>query len=295
MAKADVKHVTIIGVGLLGGSIGLAIRRRFPGAIVAGVGRREASLALAKKHKCIHTAYLDPVEPVRQSDLVILATPVGAFEAYLRAIQPALKPDALVTDVGSTKAEIVRLAERICKRNSARYGAFVGSHPMAGNENKGPAFATAKLLQDALCIVTPTKRTDPERLERTEEFWRALGMRTTRMNPAQHDRAVAAVSHLPHALSSLLMLLPKDGELPVSATGLRDMTRLAGGDPEMWRDIMTTNRTAILGSLDTFARSLARLRELLERNDAGAIETFFARAQRRREATMESLRKADDE
>jgi len=111
-------------------------------------------------------------------------------------------------------------------------------------------------------------------------------MRTLRMAPAAHDRAAAAVSHVPHALSALLMLLPKDAELPVSATGLRDMTRLAGGDPEMWRDIMTTNRTAILASLDNFSRSLAHLRAMLQRDDAEAVETFFARAKRRRDATL---------
>ena len=282
MAKVNVQHATIIGVGLLGGSIGLAIRRRFPKAVVAGVGRRKSSLALAIRHKCIHEAFLDAAEPVRRSDLVILATPVGAFEKHLRAIAPVLKPGAMVTDVGSTKAEVVRVAERICGRG----GAFVGSHPMAGSENKGPAFATTDLLNGALCIVTPTKHTPPALRKRAETLWRELGMRTLRMAPAAHDRAAAAVSHVPHALSALLMLLPKDAELPVSATGLRDMTRLAGGDPEMWRDIMTTNRTAILASLDNFSRSLAHLRAMLQRDDAEAVETFFARAKRRRDATL---------
>jgi prephenate dehydrogenase len=282
MARLNVKHVTIIGVGLLGGSIGLAIRRRFPRAVVAGVGRRKSSLASAKKHKCIHEAYLDAVEPAGRSDLIILATPVGAFEKHLRAIAPVLKRGALVTDVGSTKADVVRVAERIFGRG----GAFVGSHPMAGNENKGPAYATADLVKGALCIVTPTKHTSPALIQRTEALWRTLGMRTLRMTPAEHDRAVAAVSHVPHALSALLMLLPKDEELPVSATGLRDMTRLAGGDPEMWRDIMTTNRTAIIGSLDKFSRSLTRLRGLLDNDDALAVERFFTRAKQRRDSTL---------
>jgi prephenate dehydrogenase len=282
MANVNVQHVTIIGVGLLGGSIGLAIRRRFPRAVVAGVGRRKSSLATAIKHKCIHEAWLDASEPAGRSDLVILATPVCAFEKHLRAIQPVLRPGALVTDVGSTKAQVVRAADRIFGRG----GAFVGSHPMAGNENKGPAYATADLLKDALCIVTPTKHTPPTLLKRTEALWRTLGMRTLRMNPDEHDQAVAAVSHVPHALAALLMLLPKDNELPVAATGLRDMTRLAGGDPEMWRDIMTTNRQAVVGSLNKLSRSLARLRKLLDNDDARAIERFFARAKRRRDSTL---------
>lgn len=283
MAKWNVQHVTIIGVGLLGGSIGLAVRRTFPRAVVAGVGRRKTSLDLAKKHKCIHEAYLDAAEPASRSDLVILATPVCAFEKHLRTIGSVLKRGALVTDVGSTKAEVVRIGEKICRRG----GAFVGSHPMAGNENKGPAFATADLLKDALCIVTPTKHTPAAKLRRIESFWRELGMRTHRMNPTEHDRAVAAVSHVPHAVAALLMLLPKDAELPVAATGLRDMTRLAGGDPEMWRDIMTTNRKAILGSLEKFSRSMSCLRTLLDSDDAKAIERFFARAKTRRDATLQ--------
>ncbi|MBN1555887.1 MAG: prephenate dehydrogenase [Phycisphaerae bacterium] len=282
MAKVEIQHVTIVGVGLLGGSIGLAIRRRFPRAIVAGVGRRESSLALAMKHKCVHEAYLDATQPASKSDLVILATPVGAFEKHLRKIHPVLRRGALVTDVGSTKARVVRVGERICGRG----GAFVGSHPMAGNENKGPAFADADLIAGALCIVTPTKHTPAARVRRTEAIWRALGMRTLRLAPAEHDRAVAAVSHVPHALAALLMLLPKDKQLPVSATGLRDMTRLAAGDPEMWRDIMTTNRQAVLGSLDRLSRSLRRLRDLLEQDDARAIERFFARAKQRRDSTV---------
>ncbi|MBN1942869.1 MAG: prephenate dehydrogenase [Phycisphaerae bacterium] len=282
MAKRSVQYVTIIGVGLLGGSIGLAIRRRFPKARVAGVGRRRSSLDLAKKHKCIHEAYFDAAEPVRRSDLVILATPVGAFEKHLRAIQPVLRPGALVTDVGSTKGQVVCTAERICGRG----GAFVGSHPMAGRENKGPAHATADLLHGALCVVTPTKHTPAALVRRTEALWRALGMRTLCMNPAEHDRAAAAVSHVPHALSALLMLLPKDDELPVSATGLRDMTRLAGGDPEMWRDIMTTNQKPVLASLEKLSRSLKRLRTMLENNNARAIERFFARAKHRRDTTL---------
>lgn len=278
----DIRHVTIVGVGLLGGSIGLAVRRRFPRAIVSGVGRRRSSLAVARRRGCIHEAHLDPSVPAAQSDVVILATPVGAFERHLRAVQPVLRPDALVTDVGSTKAEVVRLAERICGRG----GAFVGSHPMAGKETKGPAYASADLLRDALCVVTPTKHTPPSLLTRAETFWRALGMRTLRLSPARHDRAAANVSHLPHALSALLMLLPDDDDLAIAATGWRDMTRLAGGDPEMWRDIMVTNRSEILRSFRRFRRSLDALSDLLERNNAPALERFFSRARSRRETTQ---------
>jgi prephenate dehydrogenase len=278
MAAFTTKHVTIIGVGLLGGSVGLALRKRFPRAIIAGVGRRKASLQKALQRGCIHTAHLDPADCVGRSDLVILATPVGAFEEYLRAIRPALRRGTLVTDVGSTKELIVRAGERILGA-----GTFVGSHPMAGSENKGPQFAEPNLLKGALCVVTPTPRTSSARLARTEALWRALGMRTLRLSPAKHDRAVAAVSHVPHAAAAMLMLLPQDAHLPVAATGLRDMTRLAGGDPEVWRDVLLTNRRAILDALGRFGRSLDSLRAILRRGDARAVERFLARAKRRRD------------
>ncbi len=276
------KHVTIIGTGLLGGSVGLAVRRAFPGVEVAGVGRRRASLNAAKRKGCVHTVHLDPAEAVNRSDLVILATPVGAFEAILRQIQPCLKRGAIVTDVGSTKAEVVRIAERVLGCG----GAFVGSHPMAGNENKGPAFAATDLLAGAPCIITPTKHTPPAKAKRVEEFWASLGMRTLRMTPAVHDRAAARVSHLPHLLACLLMLQPADDDLAISSTGLQSTTRLASGDPEMWRDIMATNRKAILATMDKFQRDMTRLRNLLDADNAAAIERFFAKAKTRRDETI---------
>ena len=282
MAGREIQHVTIIGVGLLGGSLGLAVRRRYPGVRIAGVGRREISLDTARKVGCIDTAHLDARDAVAQSDLVVLATPVGAFEGYLKDIKPLLRHGVLVTDVGSTKARVVRAAERILGPG----GPFVGSHPMAGNENKGPAYATADLFADALCIVTPTGKTPPAKVRRVERFWKDLGMRTMRMTPAAHDRAVARVSHLPHVLSGLLMLLPSDGDLDVAAAGLSDMTRLSGGDPEVWCDIMMTNRKAIIQSLDKLGSSMHHLRELLDAGDARGIERFFAKAKTRRDSTI---------
>ncbi len=282
MGKREIQHVTIIGVGLLGGSIGLSLRRRYPGVRIAGVGRRKSSLAAAKKRGCIDTAHFDIAEAASGSDLVILATPVGFFETALRQLKPALADGALVTDVGSTKAVVVRAAERILGRG----GPFVGSHPMGGNENKGPQFAEADLLTGALCIVTPTNNTPPANVKRVEQLWRALDMRTTRLSPADHDRAVARVSHLPHVLASLMMMLPDDQDLPLSATGLRDTTRLAGGDPEMWRDILTTNRKAILAAMDKYARDMKKFRDLVADDTGSRLEKFFTKAKNRRDTTI---------
>ncbi|MFB3893555.1 MAG: prephenate dehydrogenase [Phycisphaerae bacterium] len=303
----------MIGVGLLGGSVALAAKRVF-GAKVVGVGRRQASLDAALAVGAIDKAYLaaekaggsrewrvgsrgrtvhrasdTPYTPlptphfdlqaaVADSDLIILATPVGAFEDYLRAIAPALKKGAVVTDVGSTKALVVRSGEAILGRG----GPFIGSHPMAGSEAKGVQFARADLLEGATCVITPTKYTPPRLTRFIEAFWRALGMKVVRMSPAAHDKSVAAVSHLPHALAGLLMLLPRDGDLKVAATGFRDMTRLASGDVEMWRDIILTNRRAILNAIDGFDESLVHLRDVIATGDGRGIENFLKAAKKRR-------------
>jgi len=275
-------QVTIIGVGLLGGSIGLAIKERWRNAHVAGVGRRRESLREALRLGAIDSAYLHAAEPAAASDMIILATPIGAFASHLRAIAPVLKRGAVVTDVGSTKAAVVRMA----RETLGKAGRFVGGHPMAGSELKGAAHAQADLFAGAPCILTPTRETPRAVLGRIERFWKALGARVIRMSPAAHDRAVAAVSHLPHALAAVLMMLPGRAELDVAAGGFADSTRLAGGDVEMWRDIFLTNRKAILSAIDAFDEDLMRLRDLVETGDANAIERFMAAAKARREAMI---------
>jgi prephenate dehydrogenase len=289
MAKIfpKLRHVTIIGVGLLGGSAGLAIKRAWKGVHVAGVGRRRASLAQALKVGAIDSAHLEAATPAAQSDLIILATPVGAFGHYLKEIAPCLKRGAIVTDVGSTKATVVRLAEVILGRG----GPFVGSHPIAGSEQKGPAFARADLFDDATCILTPTAATPPMLLRRVERFWKVLGMRTVRMNPAAHDRTMAAVSHLPHAVAALLTLLPpKEAlKLKVYGNGLRDMTRLASGDAEVWRDIFMTNRKAMLATIDDLDQRLMVLRDLVEVGDSEELLRLLAAAKKRRDAHIHDL------
>jgi prephenate dehydrogenase len=282
MSAKKIKHVTVIGVGLLGGSAALAIKAHDPSVRVAGVGRRKVSLDAAIEVGAIDTAHFDPVECVGKSDLVILATPVGAFEEHLRSLVPALGASTLVTDVGSTKVGVARLAGRILGPS----GRFVGSHPMAGSEQKGVRFSRADLFSGATCIITPTASTPDDVTDAIEAFWESLGMRVVRRSPAAHDRAVARISHLPHVLAGLMMLLPGKNDLDVSASGFRDVTRLASGDPEMWRDILLTNRGAVLAALDRFSKDASVLRDLIDRGDAASIEKFLARAKRRRDTTI---------
>lgn len=282
MAKQSIKKMAIVGVGLLGGSAALAAKAHDPSVRVAGVGRRQVSLDAALAVGAIDTAHFDAAEAVVDADVVILATPVGAFRDHLEAMAPALKSGAIVTDVGSTKAGVVRIGEGVLGRG----GRYVGSHPMAGSEMKGVKYSRADLFFGATCIITPTAKTPKALIEGAEAFWQMLGMRTVRMTPSAHDRAVARISHLPHALASLLMLLPGKEDLGVSATGYRDVTRLAGGDPEMWRDIFLTNRAAVIGAIDKFAHALDELRELISAGDGEGIEKLLARAKTRRETTI---------
>ena len=283
-AAAKVRHVTIVGVGLLGGSAGLALKAYDPAIRIAGVGRRQSSLDDALAMGAIDTAHLSAAEAVGETDLVILATPVGVFELHMRAIAPALRAGAIVTDVGSTKRGVVRAARRTLGPER-----FVGSHPMAGREQKGVAFARADLFAGATCILTPTARTPAAGADRAEQLWQCMGMRTVRMTQAAHDRSVARVSHLPHALASLLMMLPRRADLDVAATGFRDATRLASGDPEMWRDIFLTNRESILDAIDEFDEALMVLRDMVELGDAPGLARFLAAAKKRRDATIAQI------
>ena len=282
MAEREIRKITIVGVGLLGGSAALAAKAHDPRVMVAGVGRRQVSLDAALAVGAIDTAHFEVADAVADADLVILATPVGAFKTHLEAMAPALRPETMVTDVGSTKAGVVRTGQRVLGRG----GQFVGSHPMAGSEFKGVAYSRADLFAGATCIVTPTGDTPEDLIARIEGFWQTLGMRTVRMTPSAHDHAIGRVSHLPHALASLLMLLPSRADLDVSANGFRDTTRLAGGDPEMWRDIFLTNRVAVLGAIEKFSHSLVELRDLIDRGDADGIEELLARAKARRDNTI---------
>ena len=278
MSETALQHVTIVGVGLLGGSVSLALKARHRAIHVAGVGRRPESIGRALDAGVIDSAHLDAAAPAAETDLVILAAPVRAFAAHLEEIAPRLRAGAWVTDVGSTKAQVVAEAERILGPG----GPFVGSHPIAGSDRKGAAYSRADLFRDATCVLTPTASTPPELVARAEALWQSMGMKTVRMDPAAHDRALARVSHLPHLLAAALVLLPDGGELDLSGTGFADTTRLAGGDPEMWRDIALTNGDAILEAIDRFGETLAGLRERIANQDAEGIERFLADAQRRR-------------
>jgi len=273
------KTIAVIGVGLLGGSVGLAAKAAHERVKVIGIGRRQASLDRALASGAIDVGVLDTAEGVASAELVVLATPLGMYGPHLAAMSGRLKRGAVVTDVGSTKGLAVKLAESILGPG----GPFVGSHPMAGGERKGVEFARADLFRNATCIVTPTAATPPPLVRRVERFWRSLGAVTARMSPRGHDQAVGRVSHLPHLLAALSTNLQTAASLELAGPGFLDTTRIASGDPEMWREIVLANRSAILAALDEADEQLAALRDMLEARDGAAIQEYLASAKASRD------------
>jgi prephenate dehydrogenase len=274
--------MSILGVGLLGGSIGLAVKSVANNCYIAGYGHRRATLEAAESIGAIDQGYDELAEAVRDSDLVILCTPVGLFQSLLSQLAPHLKPGALVTDVGSTKRSIVRAAEQILPPHAR----FVGSHPMAGSEKRGVEFARTDLFQRALCITTPTPATDRQALEQVESFWKGLGMRVTRLAPEEHDRMLAEVSHLPHALAAALVHLPGDAALGLAGKGFLDATRIAGGDGALWRDIFLDNRDHLRAALQNTQKQIEHLMELLQTEQGEALRQWLDQAAGRREALL---------
>ena len=226
-------------------------------------------------------ATADLASAVGDAEMVILATPVALISKYLRRMAPYLPPDAIVTDVGSTKAKIVANAEAVLK-GKAR---FVGSHPIAGSEKRGLVHADPRLFVGRPCVLTPTRATNRRALQSVEGFWKRLGMQVVRMSPQKHDQTLASISHLPHLLASALMHHTTTQQRRVSGSGLTDMTRLAGGDPVLWCDIFMDNRQAVRHSIKAYQKQLNQFVKLLECGDAAKITAYLkiaAKARSRR-------------
>jgi prephenate dehydrogenase len=271
--------LTIVGVGLIGGSIGLAARRRGVARCVRGVGRQAASLDRARDLGALDEAFTDLGKAVPGSDLVVVCTPVDQIVQQVLEAAACAGPETVLTDAGSTKARIVRGIERQMPGL-----AFVGGHPLAGSEKRGPEFADATLFEDRWTILTPTERTDPHAIDRVADFWQALGSRTRLMAPEEHDRALAVTSHLPHLVAAALAGLLSHDLRPLTATGFRDATRIAGGDPQLWTAIFTHNRAAVLAALSTVQEKLREFERALEDEDWKALHDLLACAKENRDA-----------
>lgn len=277
--------ISILGVGLLGGSLGLAIKRCRLADRVEGFVRRSASLAECARTGAVDHATRDLRRAVQGADLLVLCTPIAQMRALTEQLLPALKPGAILTDVGSVKEPVVTELGPLVAHAG---GHFVGSHPMAGAEKMGVLNARADLFQDAICVVTPTPRTAPAAVKAVESLWRAVGARPLKLPPKLHDDLVSRSSHLPHVVAAELAnyvlspVHPPEQAL-LCANGFRDTTRIASGSPEMWRDIALANRRNLARVLGVFIEDLEEFRLALENADAKTIEEFFAQAKQRRD------------
>jgi prephenate dehydrogenase len=263
----------IRNLGTLGGSVAKAARAESLAREIVAIGRNPASLTPALSEGAVDRVTTDLREGLTGADMVVLATPVATLEHQMPAVWQAAEPHVLVTDVGSTKAAIVRVAETLC---AGRPLDFVGSHPMAGSNLSGFSVARADLFSGATVILTPTDRTPSEPVKRVTEFWEAMGGRVIVMDPATHDRAVAAISHLPHLVVDALVAAVVDMDprfLDVAARGFKDTTRIAASDPAVWREIFQQNREALAEALAVFRGALGRLEGILAEGDDAAIES----------------------
>lgn len=283
-------RVAIVGVGLIGGSLGLAINRRSLAKEVIGIGRNPESLDLALKCGAAHRVSLS-YDGLDACDLVIVGTPVGSTLGVLTEISPHLSPGTVVTDVGSTKAKIVQESLGALPGGVV----FIGGHPMAGSEREGIAGADPYLFENAFYVLTPVDGTPAESLRRLTRLVEGIGSRPVLMDPLEHDLSVAAVSHLPHLMAATLVNslfdLPGSEKMSLlAAGGFRDTTRIAAGSPVMWRDIFTANRHFILEAIAAFRRRLDEFQDAVESGDAPKIYDLLDRA-RTLKAGMPARRK----
>lgn len=276
--------VAIVGVGLIGGSVGLGLRRRRLAREVIGVGRREESLQTARQLGAVDRTTLDLAEAAAEADLVVVCTPVGRIAADVRAAAAASRRQPLITDVGSTKGQIVAELERGLP-GGAR---FVGSHPLAGGEKNGPAAADVDLFRRRTVVVTPSGFTYRDDLDAIHELWNGLDANVITMSPATHDRVLAATSHLPHLVAAALAAATDGTDLPLTASGWADTTRIASGDPELWSQIFTSNRENVLAALDRYRKTLDELQQALSDGGESRLIELLTAAKRRRDARRES-------
>lgn len=289
MSEAAFKQVTIVGLGLLGGSIGHAVQAHLPGVTVVGFDADAAVRAKARELGLAHTVAETAVEAAQGSDLVILCVPVGAMGDAARELASGLSPDAVISDVGSSKGSVARaLAEALPGHH------VIPAHPVAGTERSGPEAGFSSLFHNRWCIVTPPADADAAQVARLVLFWEALGARVETMEPDHHDLVLAVTSHLPHLIAYTIVGTASDLEevtqsevIKYSAGGFRDFTRIAASDPTMWRDVFLSNRDAVLEMLQRFTEDLTELQKAIRKGDGDTLFDHFARTRAIRRGIIE--------
>jgi prephenate dehydrogenase len=275
-----IENVAIVGVGLIGGSIGLALRRRNLAEQVIGIGRQQVSLRIARRVGAVTHTTIELAKGVAQASLVIVCTPVGHIVEHVREVAQHCPPGTLITDTGSTKQMIVSALDE----GLAGGCRFLGSHPLAGSEKSGATHAQADLFEGRVAVLTPTKNTRAEDFDLLEELWKGLGSVVVQMSPEEHDRALALVSHLPHVAAAAMVATLPEKYFRLAAAGMYDATRVASGDPLLWKQILMQNRENVLNALEQFGAKLSALHAALRDGDEAALEQSLMTAKKNRDA-----------
>jgi prephenate dehydrogenase len=278
----ELRNISVIGLGLLGGSVALAAKQRLPGIRVIGYSHRASTRTRAKDLGIVTEVVDDLAAAVRRADLVILATPIFTFERYFADMSGDLSAGCIVTDVGSTKVMPHQWAEeRLDKR-----AFYVGSHPVAGSEQRGVEFARDDLFYQTHCILTTTATTSRASLRALRSFWSALGCSIQVMDPQEHDRVFANISHVPHVLAAGLVNASDDDDMRLAGKGFLDSTRIASGPPTVWTDVLMANSGNIADGIDRTIEELRKLQKAIRSNTRQEIERLLETAQKKRAAVV---------
>jgi cyclohexadieny/prephenate dehydrogenase len=291
MAKPLFDRVALIGIGLIGSSLARVLRRDSPQTYIVACARRAETLAAVRRLNIADETTDDPAKAVAGADLVVLATPLSAYAGIAVQIAPALKPGAIVTDVGSVKEQVIRDLQPVLPKGVH----LVPGHPVAGTEHSGPESGFAELFRDRWCILTPLPDGTPEAVAKVKALWELAGMKVVTMPADHHDKVLAMTSHLPHLIAYTIVGTAnalgddlKSEVIAFSAGGFRDFTRIAASDPVMWRDVFLQNREAVLEMLQRFTEDLTALQRAIRRGEGDALEDWFTRTRAIRRSVIEA-------
>ncbi|MBU1146852.1 MAG: prephenate dehydrogenase [Candidatus Omnitrophica bacterium] len=274
------KSIAIVGLGLIGGSLGLAIKEKRLAKEVVGVSRRQATIRRALSLGAVDRVTLDLRKGIKDADLVILTAPVLTIIDIAERIKDSIKKGAILTDAGSTKKDIVKKIEALLPAGVN----FIGSHPIAGSEHSGVAYADKDLFKGEHCILTRTAHADPKALNKVKRFWSKLGMKVETMSPEKHDNIISSLSHLPHAVSVALSNSCAKKDLHLAAGGFKDTTRIAAGSPGLWKDIFLTNRKNIIKDIKVLKKELSKIELALEKGNSLELLRLFKKAKDTRDS-----------
>ncbi len=285
LKQPKIKRLTIIGVGLIGGSFARAVRASGLVGHITGCGRNAKNLIKAIELGVIDDFFLDINQAVENADIIFIATPVGSFKSILSQVKNSMKVDAVITDAGSTKSSVIEAAKTVFDEVPAN---FVPGHPIAGTENSGVEASFVELYQNHRVILTPLEKTNSSAIELVSDLWKSAGAQVVLMEAGHHDLVLAATSHLPHLLAfslvdTLTTLDEKQEIFENAAGGFRDFTRIASSDPSMWQDICLANKKALIEHLDHFTQDLQQLRTALDEDNGDYLKQVFTRAKQSRD------------